>query len=78
MNATARKIVSRLPDRPMLSPGDISAAFGLATTQPILQDIALGLLEAVKVGNRYIVSEEEACRYIVSKSVLPSEGTIEE
>ncbi len=76
MNATTRFILARLPDKPLLSPGEIAAAFGLSTSQPVIQDIAAGKCGAVKIGNRYIVHIDEAKRYVISKEVIPTEGTL--
>ena len=76
MNATTQAIIDRLPKKPLLSPQEISDAFALATTQVVLQDIACGRLAAAKMGARYIVSAAEARRYIASKEVIPTEGTL--
>lgn len=76
MNATTQAIIDRLPKKPLLTPQEIADAFALATTQVVLQDIACGRLAAAKMGARYIVSAAEARRYIASKEVIPTEGTL--
>ena len=67
-NPTIALIVSRLPKKPLVSPADISAALGLATTGPVLDAIADGRIAAAKVGTRYIVAREEAARYLETLS----------
>lgn len=76
MNATTRAIINRLPDKPLISPQEIADAFALQTPHAILQDIACGKLAAVKIGGRHIVSLEEAMRYIATKTVIPTEGSL--
>lgn len=76
MNATTRAIINRLPDKPLISPQEIADAFAFATSQAVIQDIASGQCGAVKVGNRYIVSIDEAKRYVASKEVIPTEGSL--
>lgn len=76
MNATSQAIVARLPDKPFLAPGDIAAAFGLKTTDPVISDIKAGKLEAVVIGGRYIISREAAVRYVQACECLPTEGTL--
>lgn len=76
MNPTTQAIIDRLPKKPLLTPQEIADAFALATSQAVLQDIACGRLAAAKMGARYIVAAAEARRYIASKAVIPTEGTI--
>ena len=76
MNATTQAIIDRLPKKPLLTPQEIAGAFALQTPHAILQDIACGRLAAAKMGARYIVSAAEARRYIASKAVIPTEGTL--
>ena len=76
MNPTVAAIVERLPKKPLLNPKEIADAFALQSTRPVLDDIALGDLAAAKVGNRYIIARAEAIRYVSSKAVAPTEGTI--
>lgn len=77
MNATTRAIINRLPDKPLISPQEIADAFALQTPHAILQDIACGKLAAVKIGGRNIVAIEEAKRYVATKTVIPTEGSIQ-
>ena len=67
-NPTVSLIVSRLPNKPLVSPADISAALGLSTTGPVLDAIADGKIAAARVGTRYIVAREEAARYLATLS----------
>lgn len=76
MNATTQAIISRLPDKPLLSPGEIAAALGLKSSWSVIQDIASGKLAAAKIGNRYIISDAEARRYVATKSVNSTEGVL--
>lgn len=76
MNATTQAIIDRLPGKPLVSPQEIADAFALATSQSIVQDIVAGKCGAVKIGNRYIVHIDEAKRYVISKEVIPTEGTL--
>ena len=76
MNPTVSAIVERLPKKPLISPQEIADAFALATPQTVIGDISLGLLAAVKVGNRYLVARDEAKRYVASKAVVPDEAVL--
>ena len=76
MNSTTRAIIDRLPKKPLLAPADVSAAYGLATTSPILADIKLGRLAANSINGKYIVSREAAEEYILANEYEPEEGTI--
>lgn len=76
MNATTKAIIARLPDKPFLPTGDIAAAFGLKTTDPVISDIKAGKLEAVVIGGRYIISREAAARYVKACECIPTEGTL--
>ena len=76
MNPTVAAILSRLPRKPLVSPQEIADAFALATPQTVIGDIAAGLVAAVKVGNRYLVSRDEAERYVASKAVVPDEAPL--
>lgn len=77
MNATTRAIINRLPDRPILSPVDIAAAYGMATTHTILADIKTGRLAAQYVGGRYIISMKAATDYISRNEYTPDEGALD-
>ena len=61
---TADLICSRLPNRPLVSPGDVAAAFGFSTTNPIISAIQCGRLDAVRTAGRYFIARECAERYI--------------
>ncbi len=77
MNVTTQAIIARLPDKPLLAPGDIAAAFGLATSNAIIADIKAGKLDAVVIGGKYIVSREAAVRHVKASEYIPEEGTLE-
>ena len=76
MNTTTLAIIAQLPKRPLLSPADIAAAYGLATSNPILADIKVGKLAANAINGRYLIARAEAERYIESNEFTPDEGTI--
>ena len=76
MNATTKAIIDRLPKKPLLAPGDISAAYGLATTQAIIADIKVGRLAANIINGRYLIAREEAARYIEANEFEPDEGEL--
>lgn len=74
MNATTLSIIQALPRKPLLSPADIAAAYGLATTNTIIADIKTGKLAANMIGGKYVISREAAREYIVQNEYLPEEG----
>lgn len=76
MNTTTQAIIAQLPRKPLLSPADIAAAYGLKSTGPILADIKTGRLVANKVGGKYIISHSAAEDYIAANEYKPDEGTI--
>ena len=76
MNATTKVLIARLVQRPLVAPQDIADVFAMQTPHAIVQDIKLGKLAASQIGNRYVISRDEALRYIASKEVMPTEGTI--
>ena len=76
MNKTTEAIIALLPRKPLLAPGDIAAAYGLATCSAILADIKTGKLAANCIGGKYIISRSAAERYIESNEYQPDEGTI--
>lgn len=76
MNATTQAIIDRLPKKPILAPGDIAAAYGLATCSSILADIKTGKLEVNAVGGKYLISHAAAEAYIAANEYKPQEGTI--
>ena len=76
MNATTQSIIDRLPRKPLVTPADIAAAYGLATTKSILDNIKTGMLAANMIGGRYIISRDAARDYIASNEYQPDEGTV--
>ena len=76
MNATTQAIIAQLPKKPILIPADIAAAYGLASSNPILADIKTGKLAANVINGRYLISREAAEKYIESNEYEPEEGTI--
>ena len=76
MNATTLAIIQALPKMPLLSPADIAAAYGLASTNPIIADIKVGKLAANMINGRYIISRDAARDYIAANEYSPDEGTL--
>ena len=76
MNATTQAIIDRLPKKPLLSPAELAAAYGLASTNAILADIKAGRIAANAVGGKYIISREAAAQYIAANEYKPNEGSI--
>ena len=63
---TSEFIISRLPDGPTVSPGDIQRAANLPTVSSVINAIQSGTISAVKIGGRYVISREAAISYIQS------------
>lgn len=76
MNTTTQAIIALLPKKPLLAPADIAAAYGLATTVPILADIKVGKLAANVINGRYLISHSAAEAYIEANEFIPDEGTL--
>ena len=76
MNTTTQAIISQLPRKPLLSPAEVAAAYGLATTNAIIADIKLGRLPANVVGGKYIISRSAAEAYVAANEYKPDEGHI--
>ena len=76
MNATTLAIIQQLPRKPLLSPADVAAAYGLAGTTAIIADIRTGKLQANVLNGKYIISRDAARDYIVSNEFTPDEGTL--
>ena len=74
MNATTLSIIQALPRKPLLSPADISAAYGLATTNTIIADIKTGKLAANMIGGKYVISRDAAHDYIAANEFIPDEA----
>lgn len=76
MNKTTQAIIAQLPKKPLLTPADLAAAYGLATAVPIIADIKVGKLAANSINGRYIISRAAAEAYIEANEYSPDEGTI--
>lgn len=76
MNTTTQAIIALLPKKPLLAPADIAAAYGLATTNPIIADIKVGKLAANSINGRYLISHSAAEAYIEANEFIPDEGTL--
>lgn len=74
MNATTQAIIDRLPLKPVISPGDISAAYGMPDATPILEAIRRGRILAATVGRKFYVSRDEAARYIETTAYRADEA----
>lgn len=74
MNTTTKAIIERLPKKPIITPADIAAAYGLSTTVPIIADIKTGRLAANLINNRYIISRAAAEEYIAANEYQPDEA----
>lgn len=74
MNATTQAIINRLPNKPLLTPAEVAAVYGLKSTGPILADIKTGKLVANKVGGQYIVSHAAAEAYVAANEYQPDEA----
>ena len=77
MNATTQAIIEQLPRKPLLSPAEVAAVYGLKTSDPIIADIKTGRLAANKVGKLYVISRSAAEAYIAANEYTPEEGTME-
>ena len=77
MNATTKAIIARLPQHDILTPVDISIAYGMGSPNPILADIKVGRLSANAVNGRFLVHREEAIRYVTANEYVPDEADIE-
>ena len=74
MNATTQAIIERLPNKPILIPAEISAAYGIATTNPILDAIRRGKIAASRVGGKFYIARDEAARYIETTAYQADEA----
>ena len=74
MNATTQAIIERLPMKPVVIPAEIAAVFGMSTTNPILDAIRCGRIEASCVGGKFYIAREEAARYIESTAYTADEA----
>ena len=76
MNTTTQAIIALLPKKPILDPAEIAAAYGLATTAPILADIKTGKLAANNINGRFLISRDAAVAYIAANEYEPEEGSL--
>ncbi len=74
MNATTQAIIGRLGNKPLLSPGDISAAYGMPDSSMIIEAIKRGRLAAANVGRKFYISRDEAARFIESTAYKADEA----
>lgn len=74
MNATTQAIIDRLSTKPVLSPGDIAAAYGMPDATLILESIRRGRILAATVGRKFYISRDEAARYIESTAYTADEA----
>ncbi len=74
MNATTQAIIDRLPHKPVLAPGDIAAAYGMASTTAIIEAIKRGRVAASSVGGKFYISRDEAARYIETTAYQADEA----
>ena len=59
-------MIGRLPGRDILTPADVAAAAGLATTAPVLAAIRDGRLRAVRFakGGKYLIDRAAAADFL--------------
>lgn len=74
MNATTKAIIDRLPGKPILSPGDIAAAYGMADAAAIIEAIRRGQIATSQVGRKHYIARTEAARYIESTEYKADEA----
>lgn len=65
-NATAERLVARLPQKPVLNAAEVADALFLARSAPVVDAIDEGKLAAIKVGKQYRIHRKEAARWIRS------------
>lgn len=74
MNATTQAIIARLENKPVLSPSDIAAAYGMPDASLVIDAIRRGRILAATVGRKFYISREEAVRYIESTAYKADEA----
>ena len=74
MNTTTQAIIARLENKPVLSPGDIAAAYGMPDASLVIEAIRRGRILAATVGRKFYISREEAVRYIESTAYKADEA----
>lgn len=65
-NATAERLVARLPQKPVLNAREVADALFLADSRSVVAAIDEGRLSAIKVGRQYRIHRSEAARWIRS------------
>ena len=63
-NATAERLVARLPQKPVLNAREVADALFLTKSRSVVDAIDEGRLAAVKVGKQYRIHRSEAARWI--------------
>lgn len=64
---TAEIVISRLPDRPILSPADVAAALGLISGTQVIDAVNRGELSGIHLSPKsYKIARAEAVRWIRS------------
>jgi len=74
MNATTQAIIERLPNKPILTPIEIAAAFGMPDSSAVLDAIRRGRILSATVGRKFYIAREEAARYIEATAFIPDEA----
>ena len=65
-NATAERLIARLPQKPILNAAEVADALFLARSDAVVAAIDEGLLAAIRVGRQYRIHRSEAARWIRS------------
>jgi excisionase family DNA binding protein len=68
-NATAEKIVARLPQKPVLNAAEVADALFLADSRSVVAAIDEGSLSAIRVGKQYRIHRREAERRLSAQHV---------
>jgi len=74
VNATTKAIIDRLPKKPVLIPTEIAAVFGMMSSNPVLDAIKRGQIDASCVGGKFYISRDEAARFIESTEYKADEA----
>jgi hypothetical protein len=73
MNPSTKSITDRLPNKPIIGPGDIAAAFGMPDASRVIDAIRRGKILAATIGRKFYISRDEAARYIESTEYVADE-----
>jgi hypothetical protein len=73
MNPSTQSIIDRLPNKPIIGPGDIAAAFGMPDASRVIDAIRRGKILAATIGRKFYISRDEAARYIESTEYVADE-----